>query len=79
MSAVTNLRDRMSDPSRMDASTEVYVAAGIVGLLGGAAIRFGPSDALEGLFLLVALTVLKVARAFLRGALVVLRLMMGIR
>lgn len=79
MTSVTNASDRVSDAPRMDTSPEIYVAAGIVGLLGGAALRFEPSDALEGLFLLTALTVLRAARACLRGVLVVLRLMMGIR
>lgn len=63
----------------MDTSPEIFIAAGIIGVLCGAAIRFGPTNALEGLFLLISLAALKTARACLRGVLLVLRLLMGIR
>lgn len=78
VTSITNFKGRLSDAPKMETS-ELFIAAGILGALAGAALRFGPSDALEGLFLLTALAGMKIARACLRGVLVVLRLMMGIR
>ncbi|MGH2695098.1 MAG: hypothetical protein ACRDJJ_09845 [Actinomycetota bacterium] len=47
----------------MNASTELVLAVGIVAALGTAALRYGASNAMDGLGLTLLLVGLKIARA----------------
>lgn len=69
------MRDRLLDNPLMNASTEFALAVGVVATLSAAALRFGPSNAIEGLGLTFLLVGLKIARLGLRALSGVLKLL----
>lgn len=67
MTRVTDIRDQLFDDLSMNASSEFVLAVGVVAALGAAGLRFGPSNAIEGLRLTLLLMGLKIARSALRA------------
>lgn len=73
MTRVTDIRDQLVDDLSMNASSELVLAVGVVAALGAAGLRFGPSNAIEGLRLTLLLVGLKIARSVLRALSAVLK------
>lgn len=72
---VTDRRNWLFDDLLMNASTELVLALGVLAALGTAALRFGVSNAMEGLGLTFLLVCLKIARAAIRGLAALLKML----
>jgi hypothetical protein len=59
----------------MSDSTELVLAVWVVALLGAAALRWGASNAMEGLALTLLLVALKIVRSGFRASSALLRLL----
>lgn len=75
MTCATDKEDRWFDYPGMSDSTEFVLAVWVVAALGAAGLRWGASNAIEGLALTLLLAAPKIARAAIRASCALLKLL----